>query len=126
MQDPDGRWRTSFMAKLDLFRTDWFYLDGTTPNGVQLLRVQALDFQTVFGGDLSVLNTVTLPCTEPKVLAQIRVGINNCAPRIASHTQDERYRFKISLCQLYVIHHIEIGSNGFYDPKHCVLLFQAL
>ena len=90
------------MAKLDLFRTQWFNLDGTTRGGVQLLRVPVLNFETVFGGSHSSLNTVTPPFNEPRVLAQIRMGINTCSNRIANHTRDRRYCLHfISLSQFH-------------------------
>jgi hypothetical protein len=89
-QLPNGGWRTSFTARLDLFRQDWFHLDGTTPNSVQLLRVPCMDYNSVFGGDLTSLITVTPPRIEPEVLKQTRLGINGCAGRIALVTRDDR------------------------------------
>ena len=125
MQLPDGGWRTSFKAKLDLFRTEWFNLDGTTRNGVELLRVATLDFETVFGGDMSTLNTVTPPCSDDKLMQQIGIGINICIPRIALHCKDDRSFkiYKISSCQLYLILHIESGSFTYHKQDIFFTLF---
>ena len=90
VQVPGGGWRTSFTARVDLFREEWFHLDGTNGSDVQLLRVPKLDFQAVFEGDLSSLDNETAPSMDAIKVQQTRAGINSCAGRIARATRDDR------------------------------------
>jgi hypothetical protein len=78
------------MARVDLFREEWFHLDGTNGSDVQLLRVPKLDYQTVFEGDLSSLTNVTPPSMDAAKVEQTRAGINSCLGRIARATRDEQ------------------------------------